>query len=173
MIETLLAVKLDTLEELLPFPDDKSGLMPWHNPVYDFGYKQSPYPTLILSYTLYDEDRDYIPPGYYELALSNDKKFLLLSESKILKAKIPVVKLVEDEKALKASKEKMDELNANLQTYTIKNKRKKIKEVKLEIQEHTKRIQLSTKAEIEDTKQGYYIIKYEKDFTKAWGYVGK
>ena len=64
---------------------------------------------------IYDYNGNYIAPGMYEIALSDDKEFLLLIESHKLIAVIPVFKLAQNDAEVEKRR------------IAAKNKRKKIK----------------------------------------------
>ena len=53
-------------------------------------------PSLIIVEPLYDDDKNFIPPGYYELALNDEQNFMLLIQSKNPVAIIPVFKVEVD-----------------------------------------------------------------------------
>ena len=97
------------------FPTITSGLVEGTDAVYRYGLRESSYPTLVIVDELEDAKGNYIPAGHYELALSDDRQFLLLLEAKELRAIIPVFKLevtmdekpqVHDRKSLKEKKTK-------------------------------------------------------------------
>ena len=63
-------------------PQETSGVTLGSQAIYRYALKESDYPTLILPDYLFDAGMDAIPPGYYELALSDEWDFLILLQSK-------------------------------------------------------------------------------------------
>ena len=75
------------------FPTITSGLVEGTDAVYRYGLRESSYPDLVIVDELTDGKGSFIPAGHYELALSDDRQFLLLLEAKELRAIIPVFKV--------------------------------------------------------------------------------
>ena len=48
------------------------------NTIYKFAYPSSVYPVMQLGFPIYDEIGNKLDPGHYEVALSFDKKYLLI-----------------------------------------------------------------------------------------------
>ncbi len=67
------------------------------NSIYRYDIPTDEQPTLTIVDYIPDYNGNFIKPGYYELALSDDREFLYLIESKDLIAVIPVFKLAENE----------------------------------------------------------------------------
>ena len=78
-----------------PNPAYPSGINEEQKPRYNWGPESSPYPTLTLPCNLYDEWGNVIQHGYYMVVLSSDMKYLELYQSNRIKARVRVVKLVE------------------------------------------------------------------------------
>ena len=78
-------------------PQNMSGVTLGSQAIYRYSLADSDYPTLVLANYLFDGDLDFIPPGHYELALSDDWDFFILLQSKEPKAIFPVIKVEEDE----------------------------------------------------------------------------
>lgn len=147
-------------------PQETSGYFVGSQSIYRYSLKDSDYPTIIIPDPLYDNAGGVITPGYYELALSDSREFLILMQSKNPRAIIPVIKIEEDAT-------EQDRLN---------NKKVK-KELKKEAKEREKtnkkraktgmppdEPQIFMEAEIEYNPKGdYYLIKYQRDKIKAWG----
>ena len=125
---------------------------------------------------------NFIKPGHYQLALSDDREFLYLLESHQLVAVIPVFKLAENESELKKYRDKNKELTkAERKSLEKEEKRKKREEKRRKIIE-TKYAQTGAtlpqkeykhmEAHIDYIKEGgYYLIRYEKGFIRAWGAI--
>ena len=71
----------------------RAGIYDYDKAVYRHALDKTPNPNLISPYVLFDGDKQ-LEPGHYELALSNDKKFLFLIQSQELKAIVPAIKVV-------------------------------------------------------------------------------
>lgn len=152
------------------FPTITSGLKEGTDAVYRYGLRESSYPTLVIVDELQDDRGNFIPSGHYELALSDDRQFLLLLEKKELRAIIPVFKLevsmeekpqVHDYKSLKAKQKKDKEI--------WKTNRKRERKGLPPINDEE---QIYQEASIEYVKNGkYFLIRYERGDVKAWGAV--
>lgn len=141
-----------------PYENYKSGVYQGESPIYKFGPKSSEYPNLALPYNLFDEHGEIIPNGYYMVVLSSDMKFLELYQSNELKARVKVVKLVEK----MFTKEELDE-EAEITNRLAKFKNKKLKKyqkAKEDLEAFEQREAANSYATIEDSGEGYYIIKY-------------
>ena len=77
-------------------PQEVSGITIGQDAIYRYSLPDSDYPTLIIVEPLYDDDKNFIPPGYYELALNDEQNFMLLIQSKNPVAIIPVFKVEVD-----------------------------------------------------------------------------
>ena len=74
-------------------PQETSGVDLGSQAIYRYALKESDYPTLIIIDPIYDNGGNVIQPGYYELALSDMRDFLILIQSKKAFAIIPVFSL--------------------------------------------------------------------------------
>ena len=152
------------------YPTITSGLKEGTDAVYRYGLRESTYPTLVIFDELQDADGNFIPAGHYELALSDDRQFLLLLESKELRAIMPVFKLevsmdeqpqVHDFKSLKQKRKKDKEI--------LKTNRKRERKGMPPVDEEE---QVYQEASIEYNKGGnYFLIRYERGDVKAWAAV--
>lgn len=152
------------------YPTITAGLQLGTAAIYRYGLRESSYPTLSLVDELSDGQGNIIPAGHYELALSDDKQFLILIEAKQPLAIIPVFKVevsvekkpqVHDAKSLRAENKKKKEL--------IKTNKKRAKSGMPPVNEEEEIYQEAT---IEYIKEGdYYLIRYERDDVKAWAAV--
>lgn len=152
------------------FPTITSGLVEGTDAVYRYGLRESSYPDLVIVDELTDGKGSFIPAGHYELALSDDRQFLLLLEAKELRAIIPVFKVevsmnetpqVHDRKSLKAKQKKDKEI--------LKTNRKRERKGMSPVNEEE---QIYQEASIEYNKDGkYFLIRYERGDVKAWAAV--
>lgn len=160
----------DAIRPYPPYPQDVSGITLGQGAIYRYSLPESDYPTLIIAEPLYDDDENFIAPGYYELALNDEKDFLLLIQSKKPIAIIPVFKVEEDanEKARLNDKKYKKELKKEKKEIAKTNaKRDKIGMSPVEDF-------IYKEASIEYDKQGdYYLVKYQRGTIKAWGAIKK
>ena len=98
MIDNKVPPNMRVIDETLLYPICPSGLLENQNAIVRYRHPDIKEPVLRLADYIYDYNGNYIAPGMYELALSDDKEFLLLIESHKLLAVIPVFKLAENEK---------------------------------------------------------------------------
>ena len=110
-------IALNNPEDILPYPSTKSGLLDKDKAYIKYGYPSSNYPILNMPYILEDYDGNYIPPGHYEIVLSNDRKTLYFVESKIIKASIPVAKLEEKQVNQEEERKKLREKEKQAKKY--------------------------------------------------------
>ena len=124
-----------------------------------------------------DHNGNFIVPGYYQLALSDDREFLYLLESKDLRAIIPVFKLAENKAEMQKLYSKKKELTKKQKNELSKKKRKdkmkKIIDAKYAVTGATPPQEYEhMEASIEYIKEGgYYLIRYEKGYIRAWGAI--
>lgn len=173
---------IDYLAPCAPYPANPSGITIHQNSIYRFAVPTDEQPTLIIKDYIPDYNGNFINPGHYQLALSDDKEFLYLIESRELVAVIPVFKLAENEKELKKYRNKNKELTKAEKKEVKKEERRKKREEKrrkiIETRYAKTGATLPNKeykhleANIEYIKEGgYYLIRYEKDFIRAWGAI--
>ena len=171
MIEGLIAMK--TLYEYLPlpqYPTYPSGLEDKGNAIFRYAQGSSDYPNLIIVDPIYDNDRNIIMPGYYELVLSDDRQTLVLAQSGKIIAVIPVFKYEEDEEEVRKLRDK------KYQKKLAKEKKKqdKINKEKTKTGVPLPEEQVYMNASIEYKTEGrYYLIEYERDRIRAWGAIKK
>ncbi len=169
---------LKNVEETIPYTFMDSGLFIGQNSIYKQAHPSTPEPILTIVDHIPDYNGNFIKPGHYTLALSDDKEFLLLIESLQLIAVIPVFKISENREELeKMYKRIQDEKSGK------KYKRKKFESK----QERVRRLIDTAKAErheapiedfvyrnasIEYVKEGqYYLITYENGYIRAFGAI--
>lgn len=185
MLDGILTPALRDIEYLAPtapYPRYPSGITIHEKTIYRYSIPTDEQPVLIIKDHIPDYNGNFIEPGYYQLALSDDREFLYLIESHELIAVIPVFKLDENEAELKKYRNKNKEL-------TKSEKKKKEKEDRKNKQKEKQRKIIETKyaqtgatlpkkdythleASIDYIKEGgYYLIRYEKGFIRAWGAI--
>ncbi|MDY6358638.1 MAG: hypothetical protein SPL73_02330 [Cyanobacteriota bacterium] len=152
------------------YPTITAGVQEGTEAIYRYGLRESSYPTLSIVDPIPNGHGQVIPAGHYELALSDDRQFLLLLEAKNPIAVMPVFKLEvsTEEKA---------------QVHDAKSLRKKNKHDKEIIRTNTKRAkkgmppvneeeEIYQEASMEYIKDGkYFLIRYERGDVKAWAAV--
>lgn len=151
-------------------PQISAGLIVGTQSIYRYGLRESSYPTLSLVDELRDSQGNIIPPGHYELALSDERDFFILSQSKQALAIIPVFKLeidmseyaqVRDKKSLKKKQKEAKEIS--------KTNKKREKQGLPPVNEEQ---DIYQEASIEWISSGsYYLIRYERGDVKAWGTI--
>lgn len=151
-------------------PQITAGLIVGTQSIYRYALRESSYPTLTLVDEIADSYGNIIPPGHYELALSDERDFLILIQSKKAIAIIPVFKVevdmsnyaqVKDNKALKKQKKEQKEI--------AKTNKKRAKQGMPPVNEEE---DIYQEASIEYIPAGsYYLIRYERGDVKAWGAV--
>jgi len=161
MIEFLLLAVLNDPEKILPYPKERAGVADYDKNVYIYALPSVAYPIVSMPYTLTDRFGNVLPPGHYEVALSDARDFLLMIQSNKIVAKIPVVGLEEQQVSREVEHQKY------LEEEKAKKKRKKNNE-----KDMTKfKLEAHRKATIGDSKEGYYILNYKNGNIKAWGYI--
>jgi hypothetical protein len=173
---------IDYLAPSAPYPAIPSGITIHENSIYRYSIPTDEQPVLLIKDYIPDYNGNFIKPGYYQLALSDDREFLYLIESKNLIAVIPVFKLEENKSELENYMKNKTELSrAEKQNLRKREKKKKQKDKIRQIIE-TKYAKTGAtvppkdythlEASIDYIKEGrYYLIRYEKGFIRAWGAV--
>lgn len=149
----------------------RSGINPGEKAEEIYAAPSSTNPTLLIASAIYDDERNVIMPGYYELVLSGDRTMLRLTQQGQDVAVIPVFKIEEDK-----SQEVVP------QPMTSKEQHKADKEQKQKEKKRKKQIRngeipdsepyIYTNATIEyDEKDDYYLIKYERGRIRAWAAI--
>ena len=173
---------IDYLAPCAPYPMTPSGLTQGQNSIYRYSIPTDEQPTLTILDHIPDYNGNFRRPWYYQLALSNDMEFLYLIESKNLIAIIPVFKLTENEAELKKFKDNNRELTKAERKKLKQDERKKRRQDKFQKVIEAKYAKtgatlpkkeyIHMEASIEYIKEGgYYLIRYEKGFIRAWGAI--
>lgn len=166
---------IDYLAPAAPYPVVPSGITVHQKSIYRYSIPTDEQPTLLIPDYIPDHNGNFIVPGYYQLALSDDREFLYLIESKDLRAIIPVFKIAENEREVHKLYAAKNELTKEEKQERAKKKRKE------KMQEYINKKYAVTgatppqeyehmQATIEYIKDGgYYLVMYEKGFIRAWG----
>ena len=147
-------------------PQATGGVVLGSQAIYKYSLKDSDYPILIIVDKIQDEDGDLILPGHYELALSDERDFLILMQTKNPIAIIPVFKVEEDKEAfnLNNDKEYQKMIEKRRKEREKTNKKRARKGMPLDEEK------IHMEASIEYIKVGgYYLLKYERGTIRAWG----
>lgn len=169
MLEGVFAENVLTHPNVRPYPQqpqETSGYYVGTQAIFRYSLKDSDYPTLIITDPLFDNAGGVINSGYYELALSDMRDFLILIQSKNPVAVIPVIKIEED--ATEA---------ARLNNKKVKKELKKEEKARKDTNEKRSKVgmkpdepEIHMEASIEYVPNGqYYLIKYQRGAIKAWG----
>lgn len=168
---------IDYITPAAPYPVIPSGLTIHENPIYRYSVPADEQPVLTIENYIPDHNGNFIKPGHYTLALSDDREFLYLLESRELIAVIPVFKLAENKSELEKMYKSKKDLTMKEKYERLKKKNKdKIKKIIDEKYAKTGATPPQEfkymNAEIEYIKEGgYYLIMYENGYLRAWGAV--
>lgn len=169
MFEGMYVEKTLTHPEIRPYPiepQETSGYYVGSQSIYKYSLKESQYPVLSLVEPLYDNLGHVIKPGFYELALSDSRDFLILMESKNPVAIIPVIKVEEDA----TEKDRLNNPKVKRELKKEAKARKKTNEKRARVGMPPDEIKIYSEASIEyNDKDKYYLIKYQRGTIKAWG----
>lgn len=162
--------KFKTIDKLLPSRGAfkyNAGIKDYDKGHIKYAHPSSTNPTLIIGSEIYDDDGNFIKPGYYELILSEDRQYLLLGQSEKIMAVVPVFK-VEEDKTQEPKPQPMDYWSQKKfdrqQKKEGKKKMKMMKEGKMLTEP-----EIYTNASIEyEVAKDYYLIKYERGKIRAW-----
>ncbi len=156
--------KIRDFEDLLQFPPEAAGIRPQEKG-YFHPLPKTQRPNMINPFVLHDGENT-LEPGYYEVALSDDKRYLLLIQSRQLKALVPALKVVVQQQSDADLNKRQEEFEKEKK----KLKRKKRNVKRLENQ-YANEEELDMSAKIYDSKKGYYVIEYNRKNVYAWGYI--
>ncbi len=169
MFEGMYAEKILTHEYIRPYPQqpqETSGYYIGSDAIYRYSLKDSEYPTIIIPDPLFDNNGGIIRPGYYEIALSDSREFLILMESKKPIAIIPVIKIEEDA----SEKNRLNNPTVKKELKKEAKAREKTNKDRAKVGMKPDEPEIFMEAEIEYHPKGeYYLIKYQKGEIKAWG----
>lgn len=158
-------------DSLFIYKPYRSGEEEQHKPIYEYAYPESDYPVIRIPFPIFDNDKNYLPDGFYIIAISQDRKSLLLIQSSVLKAKVPIIKLVEKMRTDEELAER-SEIVEKYEKYMSRGNQRKAKKYEKDLETFTKREKARMKASIEyDASLAAYVIKYEDAFRSAIGTV--
>lgn len=169
MLEGVFAENVLTHPNVRPYPQqpqETSGYYVGTQAIFRYSLKDSDYPTLIITDPLFDNAGGVINSGYYELALSDMRDFLILIQSKNPVAVIPVIKIEED--ATEAARLNNKKVKKELKKEEKARKDTNEKRAKVGMKPDEPEIHMEASIEYVPTGQ-YYLIKYQRGAIKAWG----
>ncbi len=173
MLEGLFVEKVLMHETIRPYPiepQETSGLSVGSEMYYRYSLRESDYPTLIIIDPIYDGEKNVIKPGHYELALSDERDFLILIQSKKPIAIIPVFKIEEDE----SEKDRLNDPKYKRELKREAKEKKKVNEKRARKGMPPVQDYVHMEASIEYDPDGdFYLIKYQRGTIKAWGAIKK
>ncbi len=151
-------------------PQETSGVTLGSQAFYRYSLRESDYPTLTIVDPIYDNAGGIIPPGYYELALSDNKDFLILIQSKEAIAILPVFKLEKDANESK----RLNNKKYKKQLKKEAKERKEVNEKRAKAGMPPDEEKVYMEASIEYNPKGaYYLVKYERGTIRAWSAIKK
>jgi hypothetical protein len=177
IIDSRTPPNIRVIDETLLYPIYPSGLLENQDSIVRYRHSNLNEPILKLVDYIYDYNGNCIEPGMYELALSDNKEFLLIIQSHKLIAVVPVFKLAQNEAEVQ-----------RIQQEKLEHNKKFRKKRKVKFQEKMQQI-LRTKyamdnvtppdenytymnAQIEYVEEGgYYLLIYENGMYRAWGAI--
>lgn len=159
-------IAMNNADDLLPYGTYKSGIMDGDNPVYKYANPSTLFPVLNLAYILQDFEGNALTPGHYEVVLAPNRKMLYLVESNKIKASIPVAKLVEKMVSDEEEREKLEKRQKIEKKYRHNPKKRPPDNTE-------KERQADMEAQIIDTHEDHYILKYRNGNIQATGYILK
>lgn len=169
MLEGIFVEKVLTHPNIRPYPQEPQEVSNYFlgsQAIFKYALKDSDYPTIIIPDPLYDNDGGVIVPGYYELALTDSRDFLILMQSKTPRAVIPVIKIEEDAGEYDRLNNKTVKKELKKEAKARENTNKKRAKVGMPPDEP----EIYMEAEIEYVQEGeYFLIKYQRGTIKAWG----
>lgn len=152
-------------------PQITAGLIVGSQSFYKYSLRESTYPTLSIVDEISDAQGNTIPAGHYELALSDERDFLILIQSRKAIAIIPVFKVDVD----------MSQYSVVRDNKSLRKQKKEDKEIaKTNRKRARKGLPLIDKDEDDIYQEasieyipngGYYLIRYERGDVKAWGAI--
>ncbi len=159
-------IALNNPDDILPYPNYKSGLQDEDKGHIKFGYPSTSYPILNMPYILEDYEGNTLPPGHYQIILAPNRKMLYFVESNEIKASIPVASLVEKMTSQEEERERIKEREKMLKKYKNRPRKRPLDQTE-------RKRQASMEARIDDTNPRYYILYYKNGNIEAKGYILK
>lgn len=157
---------LNNPDDILPYPNYKSGLLDQDKGYVKYGYPSINYPILNMPYILEDFEGNKLPPGHYQIILSPNRKMLYFVESNQIKASVPVSNLIEKMTSQEEERERIKEQEKLAKKYK-NNPRKR------PLDQTARKQQASIEATIDNTHEEYYVLHYKNGNIQAKGYILK
>ena len=156
------------------YPNDfyPAGIYSSDKREYKYGPESTEYPNLTLPCNLYDNRGDVIPNGFYMVKLSEDFQYLELYQMGQLRARVKVIKLVEQMFTNEELREE-SEIIGRMETAKFKKKLKKYRQAEEDLVAFKDRAAANSYAEILDSGEGYYLLKYRHNGKTATGIIQK
>ena len=149
-------------------PRPTGGVTLGSQAIYRYSLRDSDYPILSIIDQIKDDDGNLIPPGHYELALSDERDFLIIMETKNPLAIVPVFKVEEDKEAFNQDNDKEYQKIVEKRKKEREKTNKKRAEKGMPLDEE----KIHMEASIEYIKEGdYFLLKYERGTIRAWGAI--
>ena len=163
MFELLALISTDPLDLI---PDRQYPA--YDNAIYRYAHPTTLFPVLKNPYILRDKDNNTLEPGYYEIHLSSDQRIFYFIQSNKVVMTVPVISCekLEQPKEEETKNDKKAEKKKKKKEKKLTEKELKLKKV----QEEAKQ-QARLKATIEDSHQGYFVLRYKDSTYKAVGYI--
>ena len=140
--------------------------------IYKNGAPSSEYPNLTLAQDICSSSGNCLKTGFYTAVLSYGRGFIDLYQSGELKARVKVLKYTE--KMLSQSDlNKEAEIKKKIEKFKSKNRYKKQQQAEEELAALKETEAADTYAVLEDSQEGYYILKYNCFGHKAEGIIQK
>ena len=139
---------------------------------YKYGPNSIEYPVLKLPKSIYDKAGNEISPGYYMVRLSDERTHLNLYQSNKLKARVKVIKLVEEMRTQEELQEE-ENLKGAIKKYEEKQNLKKLRKAQEDYKAFLESEAAKNYANIVDSGKGYYVVNYNCYGKKATGIIQK
>lgn len=175
LVDVGMPPNVKVIDEQLLYPIYPSGLTEYQEAIVRYQHSNLKEPTLKIPEYIYDYNGNYIEPGIYELALTDDKEFMLLIESHKLIAVIPVFKLSQNQEEVERIQKEQARKNRKIKRPKTRyiEKMQAILRKKYAMEAITPPEEYTfMNAEIEYVDDGgYYLITYENGMFRAWGAI--
>lgn len=176
IIDHQMPPNMRVIDETLLYPPCPSGILENQKAIHRYQHTTMKEPVLRLKDYIYDYNGNHIAPGMYELALSDNKEFLLLIESHNLVAVIPVFKLAQNQAEVdrieqeKKDKQKKDKKGRKLRYKDKINKIYQDTYAERSITPPEEFVYMNATIEYIENG-GYYLVTYENGMWRAWGAI--
>ena len=148
-------IALNNPDDILPYPNYKSGLQDEDKGHIKFGYPSTRYPILNMPYILEDYEGNTLPPGHYQIILAPNRKMLYFVES-----------IVEKMTSEEEERERIKEQEKIAKKYKNRPRKRPLDQTE-------RKRQASMEARIDDTNPKYYVLYYKNGNIEAKGFILK